>query len=89
MTSALAYAEPASGNTQLPDLPLSLRELEVAQPVARGQTNRQIAEHLVISARSAENHVQHIQERWTLDADSGLRRRRAHSSEFTLGLPRD
>ena len=40
--------------------PLSRRELEVADLVAQGLTNRQIAERLVISERTAQNHVQHI-----------------------------
>jgi DNA-binding NarL/FixJ family response regulator len=40
--------------------PLSRRELEVARLVAEGLTNRQIAERLVISERTAQNHVQHI-----------------------------
>jgi DNA-binding CsgD family transcriptional regulator len=39
---------------------LSSRELEVAALVARGLTNRQIADRLVISERTAQNHVQHI-----------------------------
>jgi DNA-binding NarL/FixJ family response regulator len=39
---------------------LSARELEVARLVADGLTNRQIAERLVISERTAQNHVQHI-----------------------------
>jgi DNA-binding CsgD family transcriptional regulator len=39
---------------------LSPREAEVAELVAQGLTNRQIAERLVISERTAENHVQHI-----------------------------
>jgi DNA-binding CsgD family transcriptional regulator len=39
---------------------LSPREAEVARLVADGLTNRQIAERLVISDRTAENHVQHI-----------------------------
>jgi DNA-binding NarL/FixJ family response regulator len=39
---------------------LSSREAEVARLVAKGLTNRQIAERLVISERTAENHVQHI-----------------------------
>jgi DNA-binding CsgD family transcriptional regulator len=39
---------------------LSEREAEVARLVAKGLTNRQIAERLVISERTAENHVQHI-----------------------------
>jgi DNA-binding CsgD family transcriptional regulator len=39
---------------------LSARELEVAQLLAEGLTNRQIAQRLVISERTAQNHVQHI-----------------------------
>jgi DNA-binding CsgD family transcriptional regulator/tetratricopeptide (TPR) repeat protein len=39
---------------------LSARELEVAGLVAEGMTNRQIAERLVLSERTAQNHVQHI-----------------------------
>jgi DNA-binding CsgD family transcriptional regulator/tetratricopeptide (TPR) repeat protein len=39
---------------------LSSRESEVARLVAEGLSNRQIAERLVISERTAENHVQHI-----------------------------
>ena len=40
--------------------PLSPREVEVVGLVAEGLTNRQIAERLVISERTAQNHVQHI-----------------------------
>jgi non-specific serine/threonine protein kinase len=40
--------------------PLSARELEVATLVARGFTNRQIAEALVITERTASTHVGHI-----------------------------
>jgi DNA-binding NarL/FixJ family response regulator len=39
---------------------LSPREAQVAKLVAEGLTNRQIAERLVISERTAQNHVQHI-----------------------------
>jgi DNA-binding CsgD family transcriptional regulator len=39
---------------------LTSRELEVATLVAGGLTNRQIADQLVISERTAQNHVQHI-----------------------------
>jgi DNA-binding CsgD family transcriptional regulator len=43
-----------------PESPLSRREQQVAQLVARGLTNRQIADELFVSERTAENHVQHI-----------------------------
>jgi DNA-binding NarL/FixJ family response regulator len=39
---------------------LSRREVEVATLVAQGCTNREIAERLVISERTAETHLQHI-----------------------------
>ena len=40
--------------------PLTPREHEVAELVAQGLTNREIAERLVLSERTAQNHVQHI-----------------------------
>lgn len=39
---------------------LTPREREVAELVARGLTNREIAARLYLSERTAENHVQHI-----------------------------
>lgn len=39
---------------------LSAREVEVLRLVARGLSNRQIAERIVVSPRTAEHHVQHI-----------------------------
>jgi predicted ATPase/DNA-binding CsgD family transcriptional regulator len=42
---------------------LTRRELEVAALVAQGLTNRQIATELVISERTAANHIQHILEK--------------------------
>jgi DNA-binding NarL/FixJ family response regulator len=40
--------------------PLTPREQEVASLVASGLTNRQIADRLFISERTAEGHVEHI-----------------------------
>jgi len=54
---AALRVEPATTD---PESPLSRREQQVAQLVARGLTNRQIAEELFVSERTAENHVQHI-----------------------------
>jgi HD-GYP domain-containing protein (c-di-GMP phosphodiesterase class II) len=39
---------------------LSEREVEILQALARGLSNRQIAERFAISPRTAEHHVQHI-----------------------------
>ncbi|MDQ3531998.1 MAG: LuxR C-terminal-related transcriptional regulator [Actinomycetota bacterium] len=39
---------------------MTRREREVAELVAKGLTNREIAEHLFLSERTAQNHVQHI-----------------------------
>jgi non-specific serine/threonine protein kinase len=39
---------------------LSSRELEIADLVARGLTNREIAQRLMISTRTVESHVEHI-----------------------------
>jgi DNA-binding NarL/FixJ family response regulator len=43
-----------------PASPLTERERQVAELIALGHTNRQIAERLVIAPRTADNHVQHI-----------------------------
>ncbi len=64
---ALAAAQrppPASESTAMMarrnGAPLSQRELEIAALVARGMTNRQIAQQLVISRRTADRHVSNI-----------------------------
>jgi len=39
---------------------LTAREVEVLGLLARGHTNRQIAQHLVVSAKTVSNHVEHL-----------------------------
>ncbi|GAB3205921.1 protein kinase domain-containing protein [Nocardia tengchongensis] len=51
-----AVASPTSG----PGVALTKRESQVADLVARGLTNKQIAAELVISQRTAQGHVEHI-----------------------------
>jgi len=62
----LAVRAPAS--TPAPHLPLTAREQQVAELIADGLTNRQIAAHLVIALRTADNHVQHIFDKLGLSA---------------------
>ncbi|HLZ25074.1 MAG TPA: LuxR C-terminal-related transcriptional regulator [Ktedonobacterales bacterium] len=50
----------SGGPRQAQSDPLSKREREVAALIARGYTNRQIAEDLVISERTADGHVANI-----------------------------
>jgi predicted ATPase/DNA-binding CsgD family transcriptional regulator len=52
--------EPTPSQPAAADSPLSPREREVAGLVARGLTNRQIAERLVIAERTADGHVASI-----------------------------
>ncbi|WP_259315717.1 ATP-binding protein [Capillimicrobium parvum] len=55
-------AAAASGGAQVAgnDDPLTRREREVAALIAQGMTNREIADSLMISPRTAESHVDHI-----------------------------
>ena len=64
-----------------PDDPLSPREREVLALIARGLTNRQIAEALVISEHTARNHVTNI-----LDKLGLSRRAEAAAYAARLGL---
>ena len=48
------------GRQAEPWYPLSAREFEVAQLVAAGLTNRQIAERLVVAPKTVSAHVTHI-----------------------------
>ncbi|WP_156366527.1 ATP-binding protein [Microbacterium sp. No. 7] len=60
--AAIDFALDRSGERLTADLDalLTERELQVAQLIALRRTNRQIADELVISVRTAEGHVEHI-----------------------------
>ena len=67
---ALGLEGPARDKEQLASLPtrprstrLTRREQEVARWVARGRTNRQIAEQLFVAERTVDTHVEHIRDK--------------------------
>jgi non-specific serine/threonine protein kinase len=64
LDAAVAYAldeqRPAVPRQQLGWAPLTRREREIAEHVAQGLTNQEIADRLVISKRTADSHVHHI-----------------------------
>ena len=60
------------------DMPLSPRELEIAELVARGLTNQEIAQQLIISTRTVESHVNNMKTKLGLS-------RRAHIVAWALG----
>jgi DNA-binding CsgD family transcriptional regulator len=68
--SRLFVNRPPAGAPRL----LSAREQEVAVLVARGYSNRQIGEALVISNRTAGNHVEHILNKLGLQSRAQLAR---------------
>lgn len=57
---AFALDEPTAVAANISETSLTKREQQVANLVAQGLTNRQIATKLVISQRTAQGHVEHI-----------------------------
>jgi predicted ATPase/DNA-binding CsgD family transcriptional regulator len=50
----------ASARTEEREAPLTRREQEIADLIAQGMSNKEIANRLVIAQRTAEGHVEHI-----------------------------
>ena len=57
---SLGEPSPSAAGSSKPDPVLTARELEVAELIAEGLSNRQIATRLTISVRTAETHAQNI-----------------------------
>jgi predicted ATPase/DNA-binding CsgD family transcriptional regulator len=72
---AVAEALTGAGAGQPPDVPvdpLTARERQVADLIASGLTNRQIAEALVISERTAERHVSNVMDKLDMSSRSQI-----------------
>jgi predicted ATPase/DNA-binding CsgD family transcriptional regulator len=65
LPEAMAYATGEAGKMPVtgPSAVLTRRELEIAELVSQGLTNRQIAERLVLSVRTAEGHVERVRDK--------------------------
>jgi DNA-binding CsgD family transcriptional regulator len=80
----LATCEGAKPFVAVPDLPgvgLTPREREIAELAARDLTSRQIADQLVLSARTVENHLQRAYEKLGVRARNELRDALAQSPD--------
>jgi DNA-binding CsgD family transcriptional regulator len=75
-----------SGKGREPADLLTRRERDVAALIARGQTNREIAESLFISGRTADTHVQHILNKLGFDSRTQIA---AWAVEHRLTTSRD
>jgi len=76
----------ATGTLQAPGEDLTVREREVLALVARGYTNKQIAEALNVTEKTARNHVSHILEKLSLSRRSEAA---AYAVEHKLVPPRE
>jgi DNA-binding NarL/FixJ family response regulator len=61
----------AAGTTQHAATPLSAREREVVTLIARGLSNREISEALVLSVRTVERHIENVYNRLGISGKAG------------------
>jgi DNA-binding CsgD family transcriptional regulator len=59
-------SRPTEDGVHIRKLPLTARQVEIVRLIARGYTNQQIADALVLTPGTVANHVQHILERLDL-----------------------
>ncbi len=85
-TSRLTQLAHGSSQTKAPGDELTEREREVLALIARGYTNKQIAEGLYVSEKTARNHVSHILEKLGLSRRSEAA---AFAVEHKLVQPRE
>jgi two-component system nitrate/nitrite response regulator NarL len=79
----MVRASPALLPLPTADLPLTRREQDVLRLLAQGQSNRQIAQVLMVSENTVKTHVRHILEKLELDSRSeavALVRRKAFTA---------
>ncbi|MFC5402719.1 response regulator [Cohnella soli] len=66
--SARKTADPATARKDLSEIePLTPREREILQEVARGKTNREVAAALILSEHTVKNHLKNILQKLHLD----------------------
>jgi DNA-binding CsgD family transcriptional regulator len=61
-----APSRPTEDGVHIHKAPLTARQVEIVRLIARGYTNQQIADALVLTPGTVANHVQHILERLDL-----------------------
>ncbi|MGC2422528.1 MAG: response regulator transcription factor [Candidatus Acidiferrales bacterium] len=66
------YADATGGKGVLPGSPLTLREIEVVQYLARGKGNKEVAAALGVSTRTVESHRNHIMHKMDFGSFSEL-----------------
>jgi len=60
---AFPVAAPEPADRSAPEMPLSVREVEVLRLLAEGLSNREIAHRLTVSPETVKTHVKHIMEK--------------------------
>jgi DNA-binding NarL/FixJ family response regulator len=92
MTTRILYefarTEPTRQRHDSPPTELTTRELEILRELTTGATNRQIADHLVISENTVKNHMRNILAKLNLKNRREVANyAREHLFEYSTSLP--